>query len=258
MTRGPTTRGSTWTLPRAPADPRARAASVGIAVLVHALLIVLVMSIESPPAARPGPPGWALSLTQPDEGGGGGGGAPMTMLRLPPAPPTDLAAPEIVPTPDPVVPDVEIPDLAVDPSALVLAVPPDSLPTTIGASPSGGAGGGAGGGSGPGSGPGSGGGTGVGTGPGVGGGSGGDGIRPPAPLTIIPPAATASVRGKQATVRLQVDSVGVVRDADVVVSSGDRGYDEKLRRTAMGWRFRPARDAANRPIPYPFEVSFRF
>ena len=49
-----------------------------------------------------------------------------------------------------------------------------------------------------------------------------------------------------------------VRDADVVVSSGDRGYDEKLRRIAMGWRFRPARDAANRPVAYPFEVSLRF
>ena len=74
----------------------------------------------------------------------------------------------------------------------------------------------------------------------------------------MPPTATAGVRGKAATVRLQVDSLGIVHDADVVVSSGDKGYDQKLRSVAMGWKVRPARDAANRPIPYPFEVSLRF
>src|SRR5690606_35847901 len=111
---------------------------------------------------------------------------------------------------------------------------------------------------------GSGGGTGAGSGSGTGGGAGpggggGDGIRPPAPLTIlVPPTATASVRGGSAKVRLQVDSTGVVRDADVIVSSGDRRYDEQLRRVALGWRFRPARDAFNRPIAYPFEVSVSF
>jgi len=75
---------------------------------------------------------------------------------------------------------------------------------------------------------------------------------------MIPPAATAAVRGKAATMLLQVDTVGAVWDADVVVSSGDRDYDEALRRIAMGWRFRPARDTADRPVPYPFEVSIAF
>jgi protein TonB len=149
-----------------------------------------------------------------------------------------------------------LPDL-VDPTAFALETIRDTF--RIGGLASGGEGAGAGPGSGTGSGGGSGSGTGTGTGSGRGAGRGGDGVRPPAPLTIlIPPAATPSVRGKNATVRLQVDSAGVVRDANVVVSSGDRGYDEKLRRIAMGWRFRPARDAANRPVPYPFEVSLRF
>lgn len=180
------------------------------------------------------------------------------MLELPPAASAELATPEIVPVPEPLMPDIAIPDLAVDPSALVLAVP-DSFPSSIGTTPAGGAGGRAGTGSGTGGGTGTGSGAGSAAGAGQGSGAAGDGIRPPAPLTIlIPPAATSSVRGRNATVRLQVDSVGVVRDADVVVSSGDHGYDEKLRRIALGWRFRPARDAANRPIPYPFEVSLRF
>jgi len=52
--------------------------------------------------------------------------------------------------------------------------------------------------------------------------------------------------------------MGAVRVADVVVSGGDRDYDEALRRIALGWRFRPARDAADRPVPYPFEVSLTF
>ena len=124
-------------------------------------------------------------------------------------------------------------------------------------SPNTGAGAGTGGGLGTGVGTGS--GAGVGSGSGAGSGPGGDGVRPPAPLTIlIPPTATAGVRGKTATVLLQVDTVGAVRDANVVVSSGDRDYDEALRRIAMRWRFRPARDAADRPVPYPFEVSIAF
>ena len=124
-------------------------------------------------------------------------------------------------------------------------------------SPNTGAGAGTGGGLGTGVGTGS--GAGVGSGSGAGSGPGGYGVRPPAPLTIlIPPTATAGVRGKTATVLLQVDTVGAVRDANVVVSSGDRDYDEALRRIAMRWRFRPARDAADRPVPYPFEVSIAF
>ena len=175
---------------------------------------------------------------------------PRPPMRLPISPRCpDLVAP-VVPqvSPDPVVAPV-----IADPVATCVA--PCGIPTP-------GTGTGSGGGVGPGAGPGSGPGSGPGAGPGTGsgqGGSSGTGIRPPAPLTIlIPPTATAAVRGKSATIRLQVDTLGTVRGADVVVSSGDRGYDQQLRRVALGWRFRPARDAANRPIPYPFEVSLKF
>lgn len=252
------TRDPTWTLPQAPADPRTRAISAAAAVLLHVGLIALVLSMKSPPVARPGPPGWALSLGAPDEGGGGGGES-VHLMQLPEPALETPALPPVVPTTEPLVPEIAIPEPTIDPSVLALAPPPDSFPSAPGGGSGGGAGSGAGAGSGTGSGTGSGSGVGSGTGAGRGPGSGGDGVRPPAPLTIlIPPAATPSVRGKHATVRLQVDSVGVVRDADVVVSSGDRGYDEKLRRIALGWRFRPARNAANRPIAYPFEVSLRF
>jgi protein TonB len=242
-------------LPRPSNGRRERAGSIGIAVVLHVLAALMILSLKSPPEARPGAPGWAFALDE-GEAGGGGGGERTHLLQLP-EPPADVPAlPLLVPTTEPLVPEVVLPDL-VDPTMLALMAPPDSFPVPSGA------GGGSGAGAGPGSGTGSGGGSGSGVGPGTGSGRGagrgGDGVRPPAPLTIlIPPAATAAVRGKGATVRLQVDSGGVVRDADVVVSSGDRGYDEKLRRIAMGWRFRPARDAANRPVPYPFEVSLRF
>ena len=248
------------TLPRLD-DRRERAGSLGVAVLAHLIVIALVLALKVPPEARPGAPGWAFSLQEGDAGGGGGGGESVTMIQLPEPPVADVPElPRVVPPTDPLIPDVELPDL-VDPTTIALAAPPDSFPVPpSGFSGSGaGSGAGAGPGSGTGSGGGSGSGVGTGTGSGRGAGRGGDGVRPPAPLTIlIPPEATAAVRGKNATVRLQVDSVGVVRDADVVVSSGDRGYDEKLRRIAMGWRFRPARDAANRPVAYPFEVSLRF
>jgi TonB family protein len=172
-----------------------------------------------------------------------------------PEPEATLEAPVSVEVPEV---EVEIPELTLDapvPDQLVTIAPPELAPPSgvgQGGAPPAGNGGGTGGGTGAGSGP----GTGSGRGPG---GGGGDGVRPPAPLTIlVPPAATAAVRGGSAKVRLQVDSAGVVRGAEVLVSSGDRRYDEQLRRVALGWRFRPARDAANRPVPYPFDVSVTF
>ena len=76
---------------------------------------------------------------------------------------------------------------------------------------------------------------------------------PPSSSHDSRPAHSHRVGARQGRPRvlLQVDSAGRVRSADVVVSSGDRSYDEQLRRIALGWRFRPARDAANRPVPLP-------
>jgi TonB family protein len=59
-------------------------------------------------------------------------------------------------------------------------------------------------------------------------------------------------------VRLAVDATGVVRDVEIVPSTGDRKFDQQLKRTALGWRFRPARDGANQPVATSFEVTFTF
>jgi TonB family protein len=246
------------TLPaRDPREERRKgaAASVGSALL-HALLIALVLRIEPPPP-RPGPAGGWIFPQLTDEAGGGGGDDGVVQLAWGSLPEPELAVDDPVAPPIPEI-EVDLPEITLDAPTtdqLVQIAPPElAVPTASGAggAPARGTGAGSGGGAGAGAGPGS--GSGVGTG-----GGGGDGIRPPAPLTIlVPPAATAAVRGGSAKVRLQVDSAGVVRGADVVVSSGDRRYDEQLRRVALGWRFRPARDAANRPVPYPFEVSVTF
>jgi protein TonB len=112
---------------------------------------------------------------------------------------------------------------------------------------------------GPGSGGGSGGGEGGGIGSGVGPGTGKGRIMTPSPeVLLIPPAAPGGVRGKSVVVRLAVDSVGVVKDAEVIPSTGDRKYDSALKRVALGWKFRPARDQSNRPISVLFDVTFTF
>ena len=256
----------TYTLPRPPADHGSRAGSFGLAILVHLALGLLLLTGQSPPEARVGPPGWAFSA---DDGGGGGGGSERVHLLQLPVPEAPAPVPEL-----PTVPDVMVQEPTVDwvmDSVLVKSelpslqlTPPTLAEANCPGGVCGGAGGsgtGSGGGSGSGAGPGSGAGTGPGSGAGSGGGlgGGGNGIRPAAPLTIlIPPAATPAVRGKSATVRLEVDARGAVRDAEVVTSSGDRGYDDKLRRTALGWRFRPARDALDRPVSSSFELSLRF
>ena len=223
---------------------------------VHVLVLALVLRIE-PPAPRPGPASSWLFAELADDTGGGGGEPSVVQLGWGSLPEPEPALDAPVPVEVPEV-EVEIPELVLDapvPDQLVTIAPPELAPPSgggQGGAPPAGSGGGMGGGAGAGRGP----GLGSGTGPG---GGGGDGIRPPAPLTIlVPPAATAAVRGGSAKVRLQVDSAGVVRGAEVLVSSGDRRYDEQLRRVALGWRFRPARDAANRPVAYPFEVSVTF
>ncbi len=239
-------------------ERRAWALTLGASAALHALGLALLVRIEpSPP--RAGATGWVFTVLA-EEAGGGGGPAPiqLALRSLGSEADPDLPAP-------PASLEIEEPDIPTVDLVLEAPVSPEPLPVAppAPAPPPGGVrqegapavGGGTGGGAGAGSGP----GTGAGVGQGSGGGGAGDGIRPPSPLTIlVPPTATASVRGKAARVLLQVDSAGRVRSADVVVSSGDRSYDEQLRRIALGWRFRPARDAANRPVPYPFEVSVTF
>lgn len=249
------TRAVSLTLPRHEDESGTRVGSAGAAVIFHGLIVALMLAVPVPAEPGPGVTGWTLDANTGVGGGGGGAGGEHLLLQLP-VPPTAEAIPDLPTIPSLIAPT--FPDLVpqiVSPPAVVF----ESADPCFGAcdSPYVGAGAGTGGGLGTGIGTGS--GTGVGSGSGAGSGPGGDGIRPPAPLTIlIPPTATAGVRGKAATVLLQVDTMGAVRDANVVVSSGDRDYDEALRRIALGWRFRPARDAADRPVPYPFEVSLTF
>ena len=250
------TRAVSWTLPQPTDDNGAKVGSAGASAMVHGLIVALLLTVGVTTEPRPGVSGWTLNSDAGAGGGGGGGmGEPTLVLQLP-APPVVEEVPSLPALPNLVAPTV--PDLVpkiVSPPMVAF----ESSDPCFGAcvSPDAGTGIGAGLGSGPGVGSGSGAGAGEGTGAGTG--PGGDGVRPPAPLTIlIPPTATDEVRGREATVLLQVDSTGAVRDADVVVSSGDPNYDEALRRIAIGWRFRPARDAANRPVPYPFEISLAF
>jgi hypothetical protein len=49
-----------------------------------------------------------------------------------------------------------------------------------------------------------------------------------------------------------------VKDAEIIPSTGDRKYDSSLKRVALGWKFRPARDPANRPVAVLFDVTFTF
>jgi len=247
------------------ADRRGLSLTLPLSALAHFALLAFLAGVDPPPA-RVGAPAWIFS--DPIEAAGGRGGQTAVVqldwgrLGVPTQrttssrPSMEIEAPAIV-LPDP----VDAPDVSVTAETPQLERPPAIAPPATGAAglpapePLPGLGGGSGGGAGPGSGP----GTGSGAGPGIGSGIGGDGIRPPTPLSIlIPPTATEAVRGGRATVRLQVDPAGTVRSVDVVESSGDRGYDQQLRRVALGWRFRPARDAADRPVAYPFEVSFTF
>jgi TonB family protein len=75
---------------------------------------------------------------------------------------------------------------------------------------------------------------------------------------ILPPTAPSSVRGHTVELRLTVDERGAVRQVDVMTPTGDRGFDNRLRRTAMDWRFQPARDRDNRAVPAQVPISFSF
>lgn len=231
----------------------------GSAAMHAAVLVVLLQG--GPPPQRAGAPTWLFAeLTE--DGGGGGGESPVVRLawgspesRSTPEEPT---VPSEIPFPELQFPETaQMVDVELSLEALetdrpaVVAPPAPSEPAFAGGAgaPTAGRGRGAGGGTG----------AGPGSGAGPGTATPGQGIRPPAPLTILmPPVATDAVRGGTARVRLQVDSTGAVSAVDVLVSSGDRGYDEQLRLVASGWRFLPARDAANRPVAYPFEVSVTF
>jgi TonB family protein len=60
---------------------------------------------------------------------------------------------------------------------------------------------------------------------------------------------------RDVVLNLTVDERGRVRDVELPVSTGNRGYDQQLRRSAMEWEFEPARDATGRAVAGKFPVT---
>lgn len=250
------------------AEYRDNTRSAVASVLVH-LIIVLIVIILS----RAGvvvlttDQGAGTGIGAGAAGGGGGGGREERVSLLIPA-----KAPVIPESPVLLVPE-EIEELKPEPVPEPVAVAQvDSVPQKAPAAPTpapatggtgAGEGAGTGTGTGPGIGPGSGGGTGGGSGGGIGSGVGpgtgrGRMIAPSPEVLLIPPQAPGSVRGKTVVVRLAVDSIGAVKDAEIIPSTGDRKYDSALKRVALGWKFRAARGPDNRPVAVLFDVTFTF
>jgi TonB family protein len=75
---------------------------------------------------------------------------------------------------------------------------------------------------------------------------------------FVHPPAPGNLRGKSVVVRLAIDSTGVVREAELIPSTGNRKYDETLKRTLLGWKFRAALNEQNRPVAALFEVTLSF
>ncbi len=246
-----------------------------MSLLAHAVLLALALWAGS--AAGGGPLFTDLGAgtgDAADEAGGGGGGSSgeeqVTYFEVPAPPPPP--APAVEPDPSELL-FPEMPPVAADtvpflPAETPVAGPSDAAPSRVlgdvagaGAPPGTGSGGGIGSGTGtgvgPGSGSGTGGGAGSGTGSGVGAGEGTGRIAPPVPeVVLLPPQPPRGLRGRSLTVRLTIDAEGMVRGVEL--DSGDRGYDRSLRRVAMDWRFRPARDPANRPVAGEYDAVFTF
>ena len=250
-------------------DRRDEVTATVVSVLGHLLLLALFIGITSGQIIDHvgGDLGVGDGIGAGPAGGGGGGGsedAPVALAPVEQTPPAvEEQPPEPIPEPIP-VPQPEIKEIEIPPIALA---PLDSMPrltlTPITAGSGLGEGSGAGPGTGPGTGPGSGGGSGGGEGGGIGSGFGpgtgrGRMLAPSPEVLLIPPPAPGSVRGKTVVVRLAVDSAGVVRDAEILPSTGDRKYDGALKKVALGWRFRAARDLNNRPVATLFDVTFTF
>jgi TonB family protein len=245
--------------------PSERYGPVAVSILFHLLLIAILLYKGMPVESE---------LLEGELGGGGGGnnGEQTTLISLagpPESPPVPVPTPPVepdpipVPTPDPVPPPPK--DTVKTPPAPTPAPVPMPLGTTVsggdaGAAGSAGSGGGAGGGSGGGVGT----GTGTGTGSGSGGGTGGggtspDGLIPPSASTLFlpPPNPPKSAHGRTIVVAVTIDVLGRVLDAQLKQTSGSSKYDEALRKSALGWRFKPARNRMGEPVPgvFSFEVT---
>ncbi len=239
-----------------------------LALLLHALLFFLAL----------GPIGHHLLRTETDPGvgtgigagmaGGGGGGREEEVSIVSLIAPAEAAAatvqPPPPPPPAPEIPQLDPPKVVPPPVQLAQVVTSTAVPAISAGAASTGQGTGTGPGRGPGTGPGSGGGSGGGQGGGIGSGVGpgigrGRLLAPVPDFVLLPPTpAPGSARGRTIVVRLAIDATGAVKDVELIPSTGDRGFDQALRRTALGWHFRPARDASNTAVAVTYDVSFSF
>ncbi len=243
---------------RVPQAKRRPVPFVAVSVLLHGLLVLLIVGVESGlfdevfgTGGGPGPAG----------GGGGGGAERVTYVELPAFSPAALSAPrrsaaeEITFDPEqPKVRQIALPERKVSvkwPTELMAEV------SSIGSD--------RGTGGGPGRGPGSGGGegTGLGTGRGshVGPGTGGNQpyVFAPEPRSIMYPvmAAPPQLRGQVITIHFWVDARGRVTRVEFDAPIEDRAYREALEAMLLGWSFYPARTAAGAPVPGEMELEHR-
>jgi TonB family protein len=243
-----------------------------IAIAVHAVLVLALifgfrqnLLLAGEGDQGEGDPGHAGG-----GGGGGGGGEQVSYYEVPPPPPPppvvlqpepDALVPPVVPPPPPPAP---VPP-TVQPRPAPAAAPAPAPGTAV--APGAGQGAGAGPGAGPGSGGGTGGGSGGGNGPGTGTGSGpgngtgaGGGNRitlPTSDLMLIPPNPPRGLGHREVQLRLSISERGDVTAVDLLTPTGNRGYDEQLKRTARDWKFNPAREVAtNRPVAVLYDVVF--
>jgi protein TonB len=250
--------------------------AAGAAAFVHlCLILLLVWGVRSRVLLAIEPAGTGPALNFPEGGGGGGGGSGGEEMVsyvdvAAPAQP-DPAVVETVPEEDVLIPPEHAPvPQPPQPEAPKVEAPQTRPPAATQGPASPGAQAGTGGGQGSGSGPGEGSGTGPGSGSGSGGGNGsgtgsgngpGDGggsrIRPPtSDVLMIPPDRPNGVASQEITIRLTVDVRGRVRDARLTSSTGNRGFDERVRRWALSLVFRPAVDTTtNRPVEATTEVK---
>ena len=81
--------------------------------------------------------------------------------------------------------------------------------------------------------------------------------QPTTDLMLIPPNKPRGMASRDVTLRLAINERGDVTDVEILTPTGNRGYDEQLKRTARDWKFNPAREiATNRPVAVLYDVTF--
>jgi len=233
-----------------------------VSFLVHALIVLLVLAplMQHDVALL----ATHVGLGAGPRGGGGGGNRGSgvrpreehvqyvrTVPRVataplqPPVPPKPKPVP---PPPPPTIPTIARVEVKVDASA-------PSLPTNIADGSAVGAGPGTGGGIGTGSGP----GRGSGEGPGTGGGPLGDTAQATNYFAVLPlDSHPRNLDGKQLTLRFALDERGTITRVEFA-STGDRGFDKKLREKMMEWKFRPAfLRSSGTPVASVYETQIGF